>query len=243
MAEPAGRARAKLRDAIRPHVQVRRAWATAQPLDRPAAGEVDAERRHVDGNRARRLVAVEQHHGADRLGARDHRGDVLDRRAAEQHVRDGHDERALVDGLEQRLHRRVHAVAGTDDDDLGAAPPLLVPHVAHRRKIERREDDLVALARVVEAARHERLDLRHVRRHHHRALRRADDAPDALGRAVDLGQPVFPRVDALVDPQIGVRLQVLVRAARHGAERVRHHVDRSLQRRETRRASAAARRP
>ena len=121
---------------IRAHVEVARAWSAAQPFDRSADGEVRAERRQVDGNDAGRLIDVEDHVRAHLVGLVDHRARVLDEAAAEEHQRQRHQQRSLVDGVEQALEIGADAVFGLDQDDLRAVAAKAPEHVDVGRKLE-----------------------------------------------------------------------------------------------------------
>src|SRR4029077_5422000 len=98
----------------------------AEPLPPPADGEVDPERRHVERNDPRRLVAVEDHVRADLVRALDDRRDVLNLRVLEEDMADGDEKRALVDSLDD-----LGVVLA--DDDLEVRLSLV--QVAHGREV------------------------------------------------------------------------------------------------------------
>ena len=110
--------------------------------------------------------------GADGFGFLANALCILDVSAREQHVRDGHHDRSLVDRIAHLLRVDGDAVIGLDDVTLGAAALFGLPHVRNRGELQRAVHDLVALWRVVEAGGHHRLDLRHVVAHRNRALGR-----------------------------------------------------------------------
>ena len=83
-----------------------------------------------------------------------------------------------------------------------------------------------------EARRDHSHDLRHVVLHDHGACRRRDDLADALGGAIDLGQPVAPRGDRLGAPQLEELADIVLRLRGYAAERVRDDVHALLERRE-----------
>ncbi len=122
---------------IRPDVQPACAGPAAQPLDAAADGEVDVERGEVERDDAGRLVAIEHDVCADLVRAAHDRLDVLDLGVLEEHVADRHEQRALVDRLDDRA-----IVLDGDDLEIG----LRLVEVAHRREVRLLVDDAVARA-------------------------------------------------------------------------------------------------
>ena len=178
----------------------------------PPHGEVDVERGHVERHDARRLVAVEHDVRADLVRAAHDRLDVLDLRVLEQHVADRHEQRALVDRVDDR-----RVVLDRDDLEVG----LRLVEVAHRREVRLLVDDAVARAGPAEAREHDLLGDRHVLVHHGAAGRRADDAPDLVADRDRHLPPAFaPGADAALAPHARVLEQPLLRGRGHRRERV-----------------------
>ena len=143
-----------------------------------------------------------------------------------EHVRDRHEERALVDRVDHRLGVGAH-------DDLGAEARPRLLHVAHRREQALLEHDPVARRLQVEAREHDRLCDRHVLVHHRRAGRRADDlADDVAGREDGVPPALAPRARAARPPLGRELLQPPLRLRGHRAERVVDQVRRRLEDRE-----------
>ena len=230
VAEPAGDPRLELLDQVGADVQPAGAGAAAQVLDRAAAGERHAEVGHVDGEGADRLVAVEDHVGADRGRAGRDLLDVLDEGRAEDHVLERHHQRALVDRGADRVGVDRGAVGRGHQLDHRAAPLLGLPHVRHGREHQALVHDLGARAGVVEARRQHRHHRRDVLVHRDRAGRGRQQPLDAGGGAADLGDPLVPGGDRPGLPEVEVLGQVLLGLGRHAAERVRDEVDALLER-------------
>ena len=223
---PARERRLELLGEVGPHVEPAGARPAAQPLDRAADAELDAERRHVERHRARRLVRVEADVRAGLVRALDDALDRLDLRGLVEHVRDRHEQRALVD----RVDHRVGVLA---DDDLGAEARPRLLHVAHRREEPLLEDDAVARRLQVEAREDDRLGDRHVLVHDGRAGRRADDPADQVADAEHRVPPAFaPGARAARRPLARELLQPALGLRRHRAERVVDQVRRRLEDRE-----------
>ena len=91
----------KLRAQIFPHVEIADARSAAQPLKHAADRKIYAQSAHVDGNRSRRLENIEDHVRADAMGLLDDGARIHDVGAAEQHQRDRHEQRGLVNGGEE----------------------------------------------------------------------------------------------------------------------------------------------
>ena len=210
---------------IGPHVQPAVRRPAAQPLHRATDCEVDAQRGDVHGNDPRRLVAVEDHVGADLVGSADDRVDVLDLRLLEQHVADRHEEGALVDPRHDLL-----VVLADDDLEVG----LGLVQVAHRREVGALVDD--AVSRGIdrpEAREHDRLGNRNVLLHHRRSGRCADDPPDLVADPHRRRPPPLgPGADPTLGPHPGELGQQLGRTSRHRPERVAREVRRALEDRE-----------
>src|SRR5438045_1448884 len=106
---PAGERGLERLGQIRSHVEPCSPRPAAEPLDRPADREVDAERGHVQRHGAGRLVRVEHDERALLVGPGDDRLDVLDLTGLVENVGDRHEQRPLVDRLCDPL------VVGPDD--------------------------------------------------------------------------------------------------------------------------------
>src|SRR5580700_7899787 len=101
MREPAGKLRFQLLAKIRTHVQVANAGAAAEPFQNSATGKIRIERLNVDRHRAERLVSIEHDVRSDFVRLLDDRLGILNKSAAEYHMRDRNQQRLLVNGIEQ----------------------------------------------------------------------------------------------------------------------------------------------
>ncbi len=193
-------------------VQPSRAGASAEPLDRAADREVDAQSGHVERHRSDRLVRVEHDVGAVLVRRLDDRLDVLDLTRLEEHVRDRDEQRPLVD----RLHDAL--VVGRNHD---VGPSLGLVQVANRGEVALLVDDPATGAGEVEAREHDRLGDRHVLVHRHRSRRRADQAGDLVAdRQRHLPPSLAPGADAAGLPVVRVVEHTSLGRRRHGTERV-----------------------
>ena len=104
-AQPVKRGRT-VGESIGPRVEKRVARPSAQPLETPAGRKVHAQRGDVHRDDAGGLVHVEHDRRADGLRALDDGRRVEDERRAEQHVREGDQRRAVVDGIGDAQGRR-----------------------------------------------------------------------------------------------------------------------------------------
>ena len=168
------------------------------------------------------LVAVEDHVRADLVGTPDDRLDVLDLGALEEHVADRHEQRPLVDRVDDR--RVVLA-----DDDLEVRVRLV--EVAHRREVPPLVDDAVAAGVDREEAREDDgLGDRDVLVHHGRSGRRPDDPADLVADRHRHRPPALaPRADPALAPHPRVLGEPLLRLPRHRRERVVDQVGRVLE--------------
>ena len=210
---------------IGPDVEPAVARPAAEPLHRPADGEVDPERRDVDRDDSRRLVAVEDHVRAHLVCALHDRQDVLDLRVLVEDVADRDEQRPLVDPLDD-----LGVVLAHDDFEVG----LRLVQVAHGREVPALVDD--AVARRVdrpEARERDRLGDRDVLVHHSRARRRADDPPDLVSDRHRHRPPALgPGADPTLRPHARELGEALRHPPRHRAQRVAGQVGRMLENRE-----------
>ena len=140
------------------------AGPAAQPLDRAADREVDVQRSHVERHDAGALVAVEDHVGADLVRPPDDRLDLLDLAGLEEHVADRHEQRPLVDRVDDGA-----VVLADDHLEIG----LRLVEVAHRGEVPLLVDDPVARRVDREERReHDRLGDGDVLVHHRRVRAR-----------------------------------------------------------------------
>ena len=194
------------------HVQPSSARPAAQPLDAAAGREVDAELRHVEGDDARGLIRVEHDVGAHLVRAAHDRLDVLDLAVLEQHVADRHEQRALVDRVDDRrvvLHRDY------------LEPGLRLIQVAHRGEVRLLVHDAVARAGGAEAREDDHLGDGHVLVHDDAARRCADDAPDLVADGDGHVPPAFaPGADTALAPHARVLEQPVLDCRRHRREGV-----------------------
>src|ERR687888_152904 len=128
----------------------RAAGRAEQVLEHAGGEEVDVELPYVEGQRADRLVGVEEDEGAALVREARDRRDVEPRAVAVADMGDRDEQRVVVDRALEVLERD-RAVAGLRDVDDARAPRLLrVPDLADGRELPVGEHDLRA-ARVAEA--------------------------------------------------------------------------------------------
>src|ERR1051325_4892437 len=206
-------------------VEVARAWAAAEPLDGAARREVNVQVFDAEGNRARRLVSVEDDERADLVRSLCYGARVLQRGALEEDVREWDEQSLFVNGREQAFERYRDAVVRLDllDSESAVARVRLVG-VHDGREFELGVDDLVAsrLGRGVEAGEDDGHADRDVLVHRDRASVGPDDSADLVAHGERHLPPAFgPRAHAARRPGFGVGVQALERLARHRAEAVR----------------------
>src|SRR5208283_183421 len=162
VSDPAGEGRLQFLRQVRPYVKVRRSRPAAQPLEYAAGAEIHIESLHIERQSACCLEGVEQHICANSVRFLDDGLNVLDERATEDDVRDGNDERLVVDGIEQALGVDVDTVIIAHHLDACAARALRLPEVHDRGKVQVSVNHLIAPAAEVETRRHRRLTGGHV---------------------------------------------------------------------------------
>ena len=209
---------------FRAHVQPGGPGPAAEPLDRTADREVDAERGHVQRHGAGRLVRVEHDERALLVGPGDDRLDVLDLAGLVENVGDRHEQRPLVDRL------RDPGVVGRDDD-LEARRRLV--EVAHRGEVALLVDDLPPLAAGLEAREDDRLGDGDVLVHRDAPGGRADDPGDLVADGQrQLPPALLPGAHAAGVPGARVLEHALLDRGRHRAQRVVDQVGRLREDRE-----------
>jgi hypothetical protein len=146
-------------------------------------------------------------------------GTSLDERAAEDHVRNRHQQRLVVDRREQSLGIHVHRIVVRHHLHAGAPGALGFPEIHHRREVQVGVDDLVAAPAEIEAGRDHRFALRHVLVQRNRSRRRVHQRGDLIADLAGEHPPaVRPCPDAAGGPDVGVVAHRIRDAARHGAE-------------------------
>ena len=177
------------------------------------------------GSCAGRLEGIEQHVCADAVRLLHDGFDILNESAAKDHVRDGDDQRFVVDGVEQALGVDVDAVIVGHHLDACAARTLRLPEVHYRRKIQVGIDHFVAAAAEVEARGHGRLAGGDVLQAGDRSLGSVEQRADLVA---DLGGQhppfFFPGANAARVPDVGVLLQRIFDAAGHCPQRIADEV-------------------
>src|SRR5690606_12901895 len=219
---PAGELRARRSQVILARVEEHAARPAAHPLQHAAEIIIDVQRAHVERDDPAGVIPVEDDSRADSVRLFDDRLHVEDIRAAKQHVADRHQQRPLVDRVDDLLDRHGDpAVLALDHVQLNMRRQHPAQHVIHGRENARFDHYLVA--RTVEVIRRQQ-DAhrdRDVLVHRDGIWRRADDLPDLVAqRQVHVPPPLAPGAHAARRPGIGVVAQAVVDRARHRAERV-----------------------
>jgi hypothetical protein len=109
-----------------------------------------------------------------------HRPRILDEAAAEEHQRQRHQHRTLVDGIEHPLEIAADAVFRLDQHDLRAIPPEAAEHVDIGGKFQRRHHDLPPRSVVAEAGADDALRHAGVLVHRDGTRRRADHGREQI---------------------------------------------------------------
>ena len=199
-------------------------------LEHARSQEVDVERLDVHGERADRLVGVEQDEGAALPGELDDGLDVGHRTRPVGDVRDRDERRVLVDRPVERLQRHG-AVAGDPDVlDPRAARRLRVPDLPDGRKLQVGDDDLRP-ARVAQAAGEGAHAGRERGRDRDLVRLRVDEPCERRPPCIGALDPVLPRSAVLV-PIAEVRLVGAADGVGEGSLRAAVDVDEALEDRE-----------
>ena len=232
MRHPAGEVRLELRPQRRIDVEKRAARPAAQPLQHAADGDGHVPLLQLHRRDAGGLEDVEHQRGADLAAAARDGLDVDHERRLEEDVRQRHDLRPLVDGLEQLLEIESESrrIVRDGDDFRAEALRQAVVDVADRRELAVDDDHAIARRRVLKRREHHRLGRGHVRQHDHRAARRADQRRDNIAH-FNRHQPplVAPRAHAARGPQVRVLVQRFPGGLGHRAEGVGDEVLRAAQ--------------
>ena len=215
---PADERGLELLDQVGADIQPPRPGAAAEPLDRASGRERDAEPADVQRHRSSRLVGVEEDVGTGLLGPPLHRCHVLQLRRLEEHMAQRHEERSLVDRVDQRIQV---------GDDLDLCVRLRLEQVAHRRELAFDVDDPVARRSQPEAGQDDGDGNRHVLVHADGAGRGADDPADLVADRERHLPPAFaPRADPARPPHPRVLGEPLLGGSRHRRQRVVDQVGR-----------------
>ena len=148
---------------------------------------------------------------------------VLEKRALEKHVREGHQQRLFINRREHALERHSDPVVRLHGlDSQIAISGVRFVNIHHRREVQFGIDNLVSLWCWLETGEDERLADRNILMHHHCAWIRANDAPHFVAHRDRHIPPTFsPRAHATRGPNVSVFMQPIVRCTRHRAETVR----------------------
>ena len=103
MRHPTGKARLQHGPQIAAHIEVARAWSTAQPFHRSAGSEIHVEFPHVHRHRARGLINVGDHQRPYFVSAPRDGGEILNVGALEDDVRHRNQQCLVIDGAKQLL--------------------------------------------------------------------------------------------------------------------------------------------
>ena len=226
MRHPSGERRTRRFQEIGACVEERVARPAAQPLQAAARREIDLERVDVERNDPRRLIRVEDRHGAHFVRARDDCRGVHDERRSEQHVRERDDRGGIVDGVEHAFGPHGQVALRRHDAKLEPGGLLRAIEIDHRRKIHLGADQTAAGRRRPQAGECHHVCARHVLVHAHGPGRRTDHARDFVADLARHFPPaILPSADAAGGPDLRVFGEILCSPARHRAERVADHVD------------------
>src|SRR5208283_1251494 len=133
------------------NVEIGDSRAAAEPFQHASASEVDVERLDIDRNGAERLERVEHDVRSDFVRFFYDGFRVIDIRAAKNNMRDGDDQGAFVDGVEQAVGRHRDAVVRLDHVYLRSVRALSLPEVHDGGKVHVAVNDFVARAAEIEA--------------------------------------------------------------------------------------------
>ena len=100
--------------------------------------------------------------GADSVGLLDDRFRIINVGTAEDHVRNGYEQRVIINSIQQALSRHGDAIIGLHHAHAGAVGVLGLPEVHDGRKVHVAVNDLVALAGKIEAGREDGLTGGHI---------------------------------------------------------------------------------
>ena len=233
---PPGEGRCIPRAHVRRGIEKAPAGTSAQPFEYAAREKIHVHRVHVHGHDTHGVVGIERHDRTHRVRVRHNARDIDNERRPEQHVRDRHESRALVDHCTEPVGVDAHAVVARHDHHARAQSRCeLVIGVAHAREIERRHDDRVARRRVVKRRQHRRLREGDGRRHRHLARTGTEQWRNHIaGTERQVPPSRCPGAHAAGGPLLRVLAEPLRHAARHGAERVGDEVRRAFQNRKLR---------
>ena len=226
MGLPAGQCGGQLCAHRRRSVQETSSGAATQPLQHTTAEEIGAERLHVHRHHAHAVIGVERDQRANRLGLRANRRGVHDVRRAKEHVRNGHQSRALGDRGEHSTEIDRHAVVARHYRHVcPESGGECIEGVAHRREVKRGHHDFIALGGEVDRREDAAHRLCHGGHHDHRAGRRADQGRDFVAHFHwQLPPAIRPRADATRLPLACVVTEMIGHRRRHGPERMRDEI-------------------
>src|SRR5208283_750982 len=155
---------------------------------------------------------------------------VVDVGTAKDHVRDGNDQRAVVDGVEQALGGNGDAVVGFDHVNLRTVLALRLPEIHDGGKVHVAVDDLVALAGEIEARCNYGLAGGDVLMQRDGIFGRVHQGAEFIANFESQHPPaLFPGANAARGPDVGVGVERVIHGAWHGYEGVGDHVVGALQ--------------
>src|SRR6185312_14978942 len=168
MGEPAGDFGLQLLRQVRTHIEVGSSGAAAEPLEHASDGEIGVDGLHIKRHVAQRLEGVHHNQSAHAVRLVDDGLHVLDVRAAEDHVRNGNQQRLFINGVKHAFGGYVNAVIGLDHVDASAARALRFPEVHDGGEVHVTVDHFVPLAAEVKTTGNDGLATGDVQMHAYR---------------------------------------------------------------------------
>src|SRR4029450_8989819 len=149
---------------------------------------------------------------------------------AKKNQRNGNEQGGLIDGSQKRVEIQANVVAAGHKINAGAAANLLVVKILNGRKFKVGHYPLVARAAKIKTRSDDGLRGGYVLVERNYPWRGADERRDLIrNTAAKIPPLLFPCADSSFGPGLGVTVQGVVNAARHGAERIADQVSRAVQ--------------
>ena len=150
---------------------------------------------------------------------------IVDIGTAKDHVRDGHDQSVVVDGIEQAVGGDGDAVVGFDHVNVRAILALRFPEIHDGGEVHVAVDDFVALSGEIETGGDDGLAGGDVLMQRDGIFGRVHQGAEFVAYFESQHPPAFfPGANAACRPDIGVGMERVVNGAGHGSEGVGDHV-------------------